>query len=144
MLLFDHPSSKCWPHTGQTVGCPCKKYSEIGRSWMLAWWRPRPSDKLTEHDRAVLVFRNLSDVSVSPGKASAWASNGMSTMYIGQNCLHVCNTWSPINFPINMLKPHLSARAGLCRTLMSRCTFRDLRVLLALYSRKMNNNQTPD
>ena len=25
MLLFDHPSSKCWPHTGQTVGCPGKK-----------------------------------------------------------------------------------------------------------------------
>ena len=25
MLLFDHPSSKCWPHTGQTVGWPGKK-----------------------------------------------------------------------------------------------------------------------
>ena len=41
---FDHPSSKCWPHTGQTVGCPCKKI--IHSKWSVfyyaspkwSWW----------------------------------------------------------------------------------------------------------
>ena len=50
MLLFDHPSSKCWPHTGQTVGCPGKKkYNLIKCPWasnhcrkdLLQLWRDK-------------------------------------------------------------------------------------------------------
>ena len=40
----DHPSSKCWPHTGQTVACPCKKndHTKLPVSWSLGayFWNP--------------------------------------------------------------------------------------------------------
>ncbi len=33
-IHFDHPSSKCWPHTGKTVGWPCKKNEPLKNGWI--------------------------------------------------------------------------------------------------------------